>query len=101
MSIYDNKPNVRRRWKLTVLSLILIGMILLPVSANAQSGVSNLGLDASSIQLDKDRVAFLARESNQGGIDLNGDGDTGGRVLHVFETLEDIEIALFFEGKPR
>ena len=71
MPIYDNKPNVRRRWKPTVLSLILIVMILLPASANAQSGVTNVGLAVSTsvgiIQLDKDRVAFVVDESSQGG----------------------------------
>jgi hypothetical protein len=48
--------------------------------------IRNLGLDPSfSIATAGARVAFRAGESAQGSADLNGDGDAGDFVLHVYD----------------
>ena len=52
----------------------------------ARSGeTTNLGLASNLFELDGRLVAFLVDESAQGGRDLNGDGDAGDLVLHVFD----------------
>ncbi len=50
----------------------------------ATGAITNVGLAVQSFQLDKGRVAFTVPESNQAATDLNGDGDTDDRVLHLF-----------------
>jgi hypothetical protein len=52
---------------------------------NAKCGrTTNVGLESSTgIQLDGARVAFLVAEFDQGGSDLNGDGDADDLVLPV------------------
>ena len=55
---------------------------------NAKTGVvTNVGLVASDIRIEKDRVAFRVDEEQQSDTDLNGDGkaDSDQRVIHVYD----------------
>ena len=55
---------------------------------NAKTGVvTNVGLAADSIRMEKDRVAFRVGEEAQGDTDLNGNGDADSdeRVIHVYD----------------
>lgn len=55
---------------------------------NAKTGVvTNVGLVADSIRIEKDRVAFRVDEEAQGDTDLNGNGDADSdeRVIHVYD----------------
>ena len=42
-------------------------------------------VDPQSFLVADDHVAFLVSEANQGNLDLNGDGDTRDKVLHVHD----------------
>jgi hypothetical protein len=45
----------------------------------------NLGLASSSFRVDGDLLAFTVNETNQGGVDRNGDGDAKDVVLHLYD----------------
>jgi Tol biopolymer transport system component len=48
-------------------------------------GVRNLGLAAVDLSLSDRCLAVLVSEAGQGATDLNGDGDAGDRVVHVYD----------------
>ncbi len=47
--------------------------------------VTNIGLSAIIHPVSGNSVALAVRESDQGSTDLNGDGDTGDDVLHIYD----------------
>ena len=52
---------------------------------NVRTGViTNVGLAAILGSLDRNWATLVVREENQAATDLNGDGDTDDRVLHLF-----------------
>jgi len=58
------------------------------------TSLTNLGLAITSFHTNGERVAFLVSEANQG-VDLNGDGDTSDRVLHVHDAQYGLTRNLF------
>ena len=65
----------------------LCTFLTVEAEATTNTGLAADGFFGGSGQryVDGSRVAFVVRESDQGGIDLNGDGDTGDRVLHLYD----------------
>ena len=57
---------------------------------------SNVRLSASHVSrhVYRIQVAFLAREHNQGGANLNGDGDALDLVLHLFDASTSASVNL-------
>ena len=62
---------------------------VLAVYDTTTNTTANVGLDAGTFKLDGDRVAFTVWEAAQGGLDRNGDGDTGDFVLAVWSDVAD------------
>jgi hypothetical protein len=65
----------------------LLGLLLLATTAPAQEPpeVVNVGFSSDDmIRVDGDRVAFVAHETQEA-TDLNGDGDVGDRVVHLYD----------------
>ncbi len=61
--------------------------------------VTNLGLDGSGgLAVSGNLVAFIVKETNQSFTDLNGDGDTSDRIVHVYDTSTGITANLGFDG---
>jgi len=59
--------------------------VRVPHVYDIKKGVTfNLGLAARFAEIDEERVAFFVTERDEG-TDLNGDGDTLDKVLHVFD----------------
>ena len=56
-----------------------------PQAAGNSKGFVDLAYDTGTYSSTNALVALLVRESNQGGVDLNGDGDTEDRVIHVHD----------------
>lgn len=69
---------------------------------NANSGVttnSELAIDAfDERQMDGKLLAFTVSESNQGGTDLNSDGDVTDDVVHVFDGRSSTVVNLRFDN---
>ncbi len=65
----------------------------------ATSTLRNSGLDSSAFVFAGDYVAIAVREGRQGAGDLNGDGDTKDRVLHVYQastgTVQNLGFVLY------
>lgn len=61
--------------------------------------ICNLRLSVTQLRTCGSMVAFTVRESEQGRVDLNGDGDAGDAVMHLFEsatmTLTNLKMAVF------
>jgi hypothetical protein len=55
------------------------------------SVTTSLGLAAQLVMASDDTVAFLVPEADQGGIDLNGDGDALDDVVHTYDAAHGIE----------
>jgi hypothetical protein len=53
----------------------------------ATGGTVNVGLATHRFGLEAGRVAFRVGEAEQGGLDLNGDGDARDDVVHVFDAV--------------
>ena len=87
-----------RFWGMAVLILAAAPLILFPGPVSAQLTVTNVGVDAGTLLLVKDRVAFIVSEDRQGATDLNADGDSDDTVLHIFDaktgTNTNIELAV-------
>lgn len=60
--------------------------------------VRNLGLAGGGAWASGDLVALEVDEDDQAGTDLNGDGDTGDRVLHVHDAASGITTNLAVAG---
>ncbi len=65
--------------------------------------VQNLGLaaafpDDGGFDASGDLVAFVVAEADQGGVDLNGDGDAVDRVLHVHDVMTGATINVGIAG---
>jgi len=77
---------MKHSWSTRPSPLVLIVAVLLAkTSLLAQVGVTNVGLEAAGgFQLQGNFVAFRVNEFQQGRTDLNGDGDVGDPVLHLY-----------------
>lgn len=62
--------------------------------------ITNLGQDASILDMEGDWLAYTVSEGRQGGADLNGDGDTSDQVLHLYDTAtgEIVNVGLAISG---
>ncbi len=61
-----------------------------PAVHDAATGTTaNVGLATSTMSFDGDRAVFLVPEASQGGVDRNGDGDTGDSVPAVYDAATD------------
>ena len=64
--------------------------------------ITNLGLVGSGLRVDDNLIVLMVDERNHGNTDLNGDGDTEDRVLHVYDystgETTNLELATGFTG---
>lgn len=57
--------------------------------------ITNLGLDASGgLAASNSYVVVIVKEANQGDADLNGDGDSGDFVVHVYDGSSTVNLML-------
>jgi hypothetical protein len=94
---------------LSCCSVLAAGVYATPAAA-VSSGLTNLGVATNSATFSRDGVVFAAPEAGEGlgGTDLNGDGDTSDKVVHVWNATTGVpgELAsaitlMYRRGAPR
>lgn len=92
----------------TIFIFLFSFLLLMPSTAFAPPGTTNLGLPSFELVFEGNLLAFNVPES-QVGADLNSDGDTNDNILHVFDAttltaeqlVQAIKDAIMLIGLPK